>query len=54
VGIRRLDHAAPLYKQKLALTSQKTGGRSVGLVRSRNQATELFCNNNNDNNNNMV
>jgi hypothetical protein len=31
-----------LYPQKLALTS-KSGGRSVGVVRSRAQATEFSC-----------
>jgi hypothetical protein len=30
-----------LYPQKLALTSLTSGGRSVGIVRSRTQATEL-------------
>jgi hypothetical protein len=30
-----------LYPQKLALTSSTSGGRSVGIVRSRTQATEL-------------
>jgi hypothetical protein len=30
------------YPQKLALTSPTSGGRAVGLVRSRTQATE-FC-----------
>jgi hypothetical protein len=30
-----------LYPQKLALTSPTSGGRSVGVVRSRTQATEL-------------
>jgi hypothetical protein len=30
-----------LYPQKLALTSPTTGGRSVGTVRSRTQATEF-------------
>jgi hypothetical protein len=29
-----------LYPQKLALTSPTSGGRSVGIVRSRTQATE--------------
>jgi hypothetical protein len=29
------------YPQKLAQTSPKSGGRSVGIVRSRTQATEL-------------
>jgi hypothetical protein len=41
VGIRRTDHATPLYPQKLALTSPTSGGRSVGIVRSRTKATEL-------------
>jgi hypothetical protein len=31
-----------LYPQKLALTSPTGGGRSVGMVRSRTKATELF------------
>jgi hypothetical protein len=35
VGIRRADYATPLYPQKLALTSPTSGGRSVGMVRSR-------------------
>jgi hypothetical protein len=30
-----------LYQQKFALTSPTSGGRSVGIVRSRTQATEL-------------
>jgi hypothetical protein len=30
-----------LYPQKLALISQTSGGRSVGIVRSRTQATEF-------------
>jgi hypothetical protein len=30
-----------LYPQKLALTSPTSGGRSVGIVRSRTIATEL-------------
>jgi hypothetical protein len=30
-----------LYPQKLALTSPTSGGRSVGIVRSRAQATEF-------------
>jgi hypothetical protein len=41
VGIRHADYAAPLYPQTLALTSSANGGRSVGIVRSRTQATEL-------------
>jgi hypothetical protein len=32
-----------LYPQKLALASPISGGRSVGIVRSRTQATELVC-----------
>jgi hypothetical protein len=32
-----------LYPQKLALTSLKSGGRSVGIVRSRSKATEFVC-----------
>jgi hypothetical protein len=31
-----------LYPQKLALTSPTSGGRSVGIVRARTQATELI------------
>jgi hypothetical protein len=30
-----------LCQQKLALTSPASGGRSVGIVRSRTQATEI-------------
>jgi hypothetical protein len=41
LGIRRTDHATPLYPQNVALTSPTSGGRSVGIVRSRTQATEL-------------
>jgi hypothetical protein len=37
----RTDHATPLYPQTLALTSPTSGGRSVGIVRSRTKATEL-------------
>jgi hypothetical protein len=38
--IRRADYATPLYPQKLALNSPTSGGRSVGVVRSRTKATE--------------
>jgi hypothetical protein len=31
-----------LYPQKLALTSPTSGGRSVGIARSRTEATEFF------------
>jgi hypothetical protein len=41
VGIRHSDHVTHLYPQKLALTSPTSGGRSVGIVRSRTKATEL-------------
>jgi hypothetical protein len=41
VGIRHADQATPLYRYKLALTSPTNGGRSVGIVRSRTQATEF-------------
>jgi hypothetical protein len=44
VGINCADYATPLYPQKLALTSLTSGGRSVGIVRSRTLATEFsFC-----------
>jgi hypothetical protein len=42
VGTRCADHVAPLYPQKLALTSPTGGGRSVGIVRSRTKATEFL------------
>jgi len=41
VGIRCTDHVTPLYPQKLTLTSPTGGSRSVGIVRSRTEATEL-------------
>jgi hypothetical protein len=43
--MRRAHYATPFYPQKLTLTSPTSGGRSIGIVRSRNQATEfvLFC-----------
>jgi hypothetical protein len=41
-GSCRADHAAPLYPHKIELTSPACGGRSVGIVRSRTQATEFF------------
>jgi hypothetical protein len=40
-GIRRTDHATPLYQQELALTSPTSGSRSVGIVRSGTKATKL-------------
>jgi hypothetical protein len=41
VGTRCADHVTPLL-QRLALTSPTSGGRSVGIVRSRTKATELL------------
>jgi hypothetical protein len=40
-GSGELSTRHPLYLQKLALTSPTSGGRSVGIVLSRTQATEL-------------
>jgi hypothetical protein len=42
VGIRHADHVAPFYPLKLAISSPTSGGRSVGIVRSRTQTTDLF------------
>jgi hypothetical protein len=41
IRIRNTDHATPLYPQKLALTSTSCG-RSVGIFRSRTEATEFM------------
>jgi hypothetical protein len=41
MGIRHADNVAPSIRKKLALTSPTSGVRSVGIVRSRTQATEL-------------
>jgi len=41
VGTRCADHVTPVYPQKLALTSPTGGGRSVGIVRVRTEATEF-------------
>jgi hypothetical protein len=41
VGIRHADHMAPSIRKTLALSSQTSGGRSVGRVRLRTQATEF-------------
>jgi hypothetical protein len=41
-GIRRADHATPLYPQMLVLTSPTSGGRPLGTVRSRAKGTELL------------
>jgi hypothetical protein len=40
VGIRHADHVAPSIR-KLAITSPTSGGRSVGIVRSRTQTMEF-------------
>jgi hypothetical protein len=42
VGIRHADHVAPSIRNKLAITSPTSGGRSVGIVRSRTQTMEFF------------
>jgi hypothetical protein len=42
LGIHRSDHTTPIYPQKLALTSSTSGGRSVGIARSRTKATDLL------------
>jgi hypothetical protein len=44
VGIRHADHVAPSNPQKLTLPSPTSSGRSVGIVRSRTQATECIFN----------
>jgi hypothetical protein len=41
VGICHTDHVAPSICRKFSLTSLASGGRSVGIVRSRTQATEF-------------
>jgi hypothetical protein len=41
VGIRHTDHVAPCIRKKLAITSPTSGGRSVGIVRSRTQTMEF-------------
>jgi hypothetical protein len=41
VGIRHADHVAPSIRKMLAITSPTSGGRSVGIVRSRTQTMEF-------------
>jgi hypothetical protein len=41
VGIRHADQVPSLYPQKLAITSPTSGGRTVGIVRSRTQTMEF-------------
>jgi hypothetical protein len=43
VGINRADNFTLSIRIKLVLTSPTSGGRSVGIVRSRAQATEFLC-----------
>jgi hypothetical protein len=42
VRIRHADHVALSIRKSLVLSSATSGGRSVGMVRSRTQATEYF------------
>jgi hypothetical protein len=42
IGIRHADHVAPFFHKKLTLTSLKSGGRPVGIVRLRTDDIE-FC-----------
>jgi hypothetical protein len=41
VRICHADHVAPSIRKMLAITSPKSGGRSVGIVRSRTQTMEF-------------
>jgi hypothetical protein len=41
VEIRHADHVAPSIRKTLAITSPTSGGRSVGIVRSRTQTMEF-------------
>jgi hypothetical protein len=41
VGVHHAEHVSPSIPQKLALTSSTSGARSVGIVPSRTQATEI-------------
>jgi hypothetical protein len=43
VGIRHADHVAHSIRKKLAINLPTSGGRSVGIVRSRTQTMEFFC-----------
>jgi hypothetical protein len=42
LGIRHADHVATYIRKKLAITSPTSGGRSVGIVRSRTETMEIF------------
>jgi hypothetical protein len=41
VEIRHADHVAPSISKQFAITSPTSGGRSVGIVRSRTQTMEF-------------
>jgi hypothetical protein len=41
VGIHHADHVAPSIRKNLVITSPTSGGRSVGIVRSRSQTMEF-------------
>jgi hypothetical protein len=41
LGIRHGDHVAPSIRKKLAITSTTSGGRSVGIIRSRTKTMEF-------------
>jgi hypothetical protein len=43
MGIRCADHATPSIRKKLTLTSPKSGGRSVGIVRLRTKSHGVCC-----------
>jgi hypothetical protein len=42
VGIRHADHVAPSIRKSWHYLRPQSGGRSVGIVRSRTQAMEFF------------
>jgi hypothetical protein len=42
VGIRHADNVVTSILKKLAITSPTSGGRSVGIVRSRTRTMEFF------------
>jgi hypothetical protein len=41
MGIHCADNTTPSIRKKVALTSPTSGGRSVGIVRSRTQTMEF-------------
>jgi hypothetical protein len=42
VGIHHADHTTPFIRKMLRLTLPASGGRSVGIIRSRTQAKEFL------------